>query len=82
MLDLLAAMMPELGIVGGPAIRHRTAEIARRGGEIGIGVGEQALEKADALPELAGLQEGQAVLRDQQATGFQAAGAVGVELAW
>ena len=52
-LDLAPLMVPELGVVGGPAIGHGPAEIARRGGEIGEGVAEQVAEKAHALLELA-----------------------------
>ena len=79
-LDLATAVAPELLVAGSPAIGHGTAEIGGRGGEVGIGVGEQFAEEADALPQLARLQERQAVLRDEQPAGFQAARAVGIEL--
>ena len=73
-LDRVLAVVAHLDIVGGPAIGHGPAEIARRGGEIGEGIAEQVTEIADALLELVGLQERQAVLRDEDAAGRSAGG--------
>jgi len=79
--DLAPLVLPELRVVGRPAIGHRAAEISRRGGEIGEGVIEQLAEITHALLELGCLQEGQAILGHEQPAGSKATPAAFIELA-
>src|SRR3954451_19239679 len=80
-LDLLAAMFSEPDVIAGPAEGHGSADIGRRGGEIGEGVAEQPTEIAHALLELRPLQEGEPVLGDEDASPGQRPATTGVELA-
>ena len=71
-LDLLAAVLSQLFVVGGPAIGHWAAKIARGRGEIGESVGKKLAEIANAFLELFFLQQWKPVLGHEQAPRLEA----------